>query len=165
MWVFYGADLSFTVSKASHFLKERWITFSFSVVFSSHFSCHYSRVTFPSGEFLLDQWVMCPKWDDVNVFLTRVGDYLHQVLVDPFCEGLFLDSVPFVCGKTDKTEVGLISCKHLNIIIINIIWHINHHRYWQPDVAFSDAWRGYSQKTKYNNYKTTSCEPGHFLGC
>lgn len=34
----------------------------------------------------------------------RSEPYLHQVLVDPFCESLFLNSVPFVCGDQTETQ-------------------------------------------------------------
>lgn len=37
------------------------------------------------------------------------SSYLHQVLVDPFCEGLFLNSVPFICEK--KTQKSFLTHK------------------------------------------------------
>lgn len=30
--------------------------------------------------------------------------YLHQMLVDPFREGLLLNSIAFICGEADKTD-------------------------------------------------------------
>lgn len=33
-----------------------------------------------------------------------VCPYLHQVLVDPFCEGLFLNSVPFICDRNKENK-------------------------------------------------------------
>ncbi len=47
-----------------------------------------------------------------------MGSYLHQVLVDPFCEGLFLNSVPFICGGTDQ-RLGLINCVPYQLQIVS----------------------------------------------
>lgn len=39
-----------------------------------------------------------------SVNVVAVCPYLHKVLVDPFCEGLFLNSVPFICDRYKKNK-------------------------------------------------------------
>lgn len=39
-----------------------------------------------------------------SVNVVAVCPYLHKVLVDPFCEGLFLNSVPFICDRYKKKQ-------------------------------------------------------------